>query len=433
MADVQPLRGLRYQTDMVRDLAQVVTPPFDVIDTDAQRRYYERNPYNVIRLELGEQYTTDTTLNTVYTRAATILSEWRLNGVLRQEPAACYYLYQQNFTYGETTYKRTSLLARVRLESWDARVVLPHEETRSKDKEDRLELLLACSTNFSPIMCLYDDPDGLLHNLLAPYTKRSEVELFDEVGEGHRLEPILDSATMARIQDFFTARQLYIADGHHRYTTALQYRDEIQRQHGQLDPMDGANFVLMALISIDDPGMLVLPTHRILFDLPQSSLDSLDPQKLGSFFTVQPLESTASQNTVLERLALANRPSFVLKTAEQTLLLTPNEQGLQQMEQSGHSGAWNTLDVAIVQHLLLHTLLGITDEDIAAGNYVRYSHNTQQTLQTLTNGEVQAILLLNSLPFEDVRNVALAGDRMPQKSTYLYPKLITGLVMNPLW
>ncbi len=433
MADVQPLHGLRYQTDRVRDLAQVLSPPFDVIDTDAQKRYYERNPYNVIRLELGEQYPTDTLLNTVYTRAATTLSEWRLDGILRQEPALCYYLYQQNFTYGGTAYRRTSLLARVRLESWDAGVVLPHEQIRKKDKEDRLELLRACSTNFSPIMCLYDDPDGLMHGLLAPYAKRSEVELFDEVGEEHRLEPIIDPSSIARIQDFFTARQLYIADGHHRYTTALQYRDEIQKQHGQLDPMDGANFVLMALISIDDPGMLVLPTHRILFDLPQHSLASLTPQQLASFFTVQSIEGTASQTSVLERLAQASRPSFVLKTAEQTLLLTPNERGLQLMQQSGHSKAWNTLDVAVVQYLLLHTLLGITDEDIAVGNYVRYSYDVQQTLQALASGEAQAILLLNGLPFEQVRDVALAGDRMPQKSTYLYPKLITGLVMNPLW
>ncbi len=433
MADVQPLHGLRYQTDRVRDLAQVLSPPFDVIDTDAQRRYYERNPYNVIRLELGEQYPTDTMLNTVYTRAATTLSEWRLNGILRQELVPCYYLYQQSFTHGETAYRRTSLLVRVRLESWNAGVVLPHEQIRKKDKEDRLELLRACSTNFSPIMCLYDDPDGLMHSLLAPYTKRSEVELFDEVGEEHRLEPIIDPSSIARIQDFFTARQLYIADGHHRYTTALQYRDEIQKQHGQLDPMDGANFVLMALISIDDPGMLVLPTHRILFDLPQHSLASLTPQQLASFFTVQSIEGTASQTSVLERLAQASQPSFVLKTAEQTLLLTPNERGLQLMQQSGHSKAWNTLDVAVVQYLLLHTLLGITDEDIAVGNYVRYSHDIQQTLQALASGEGQAILLLNGLPFKQVRDVALAGDRMPQKSTYLYPKLITGLVMNPLW
>ncbi len=433
MADVQPLRGLRYQADKVHDLAQVITPPFDVIDRDAQRRYYERNPYNVIRLELGQQYPTDNTLNTVYTRAAAELSEWRLNGILRQEPIPCYYLYQQIFTYGGLTYKRTSLLARVRLEPWDARVVLPHEQIRNKDKEDRLQLLRACSTNFSPIMCIYDDSQGLLRGLLSSYAARSEVDLFDEAGGEHRLEPIVDPAHIARIQDFFTSRQLYIADGHHRYTTTLQYRDEIQKQHGQLDPMDGANFVFMALISLDDPGMLVLPTHRMLVDLPQHLLASLTSQELARFFTVQSIEDSDSQSSMLEQLAQAHQPSFVLKTAEQALLLTPNEQGLQRMEQSGHSAAWNTLDVAIVQHLILNIILGVTDEEIAAGKYVRYSHDTQQTLQALASGEAQAIILLNGLQFEQVRDVALAGDRMPQKSTYLYPKLITGLVMNPLW
>ncbi len=433
MADVQPLRGLRYQAEKVHDLAQVITPPFDVIDKDAQKRYYERNPYNVIRLELGQQYPTDNTLNTVYTRAATELSEWRLNGILRQEQTPCYYLYQQIFSYGDLTYKRTSLLARVRLEPWDAQVVLPHEQIRNKDKEDRLQLLRACSTNFSPIMCIYDDPQALVHNLLTPYAAHPEIELFDEVGEEHRLAPIIDPAHIILIQDFFASRQLYIADGHHRYTTALQYRDDIQEQHGQLDLMDGANFVLMALISLDDPGMLVLPTHRILFDLTPQMLTSLTPQQLSPSFTVQSIEDTTSQSAVLRQLAQARQPSFVLKTASQTLLLTPNAQGFQLMEQSGRSTAWNTLDVAIVQRLILNTLLGITDEDIAAGRYIRYSHDTKQTLQALAGGEAQAIILLNGLPFEQVRDVALAGDRMPQKSTYLYPKLVTGLVLNPLW
>ncbi len=433
MVDVQPLQGLRYNTKKVHDLAEVITPPFDVIDRDAQTRYYERNSYNVIRLELGQQYATDDALNTVYTRAATTLSEWRLNGVLRQEAAPCLYLYQQCFTHDDLKYTRTSLLARVCLEPWDARVILPHEQIRNKDKEDRLQLLRACSTNFSPIMCMYDDPHESLRGLLAPYTEHPELQVFDEIGEEHRLQPITHPEHISLLQDFFASRQLYIADGHHRYTTALQYRDEVQKQHGPLDPMDGANFVLMALIAIDDPGLLVLPTHRMLFDLPEPLLALLTPHHLAPFFTVQTIDNTAPYTAVLKTLAQTRQPSFVLKTTGQTLLLTINEQGIQHMQQSGHSSAWNTLDVAIVQHLVFNTLLTITDSDIAAGKYIRYFHDTQQALQTLQNGEAQAVLLLKGIPFQQVRDVALADDRMPQKSTYLYPKLITGLVMNPLW
>jgi uncharacterized protein (DUF1015 family) len=438
MADVQPLRGLRYnQAAVGDDLAQTITPPFDVIDAQAQAAYYARNPYNVIRLELGKTTPADNTLNTVYTRAATTLAEWRLDGILYQESAPCYYLYQQRFTYGGQTYTRTSLLARVRLEDWDKRVILPHEHTRKKDKEDRLQLLRACATNFSPIMFIYDDPQQRIRRLLASYEQQPEIHITDEVGEEHLLRPITDSTQIAQIQDFFAPRQLYIADGHHRYTTALNYRNEIAEQRQGLDPQDGVNFVLVALIDIDDPGMLVLPTHRLLNDLTPEQLSKLAQAQLtlNPHFDVTPLAADVSDDAMIEQLTRASKqaPSFILKTAHETLLLSINEQGKQRMSTSGHSEAWNTLDVAIIQKLLLEDKQGITAEDMAAGKYIRYEHDTQRALQRQRQGEAQAVIILTGLPFQAVRDVALADDRMPPKSTYLYPKLATGLVMNPLW
>lgn len=435
MADVQPFRGLRYSREKVGDLAQIITPPFDVISKEAQARYYERHPYNVIRLELGRQEPADNILNNAYTRAATLLSEWRLQNILYQETLPCYYLYQQRFTYGDQPFTRTSLLARVRLEPWSARVVLPHEHIRTKDKEDRLNLLRACSTNLSPIMCMYEDLEGQLRRLLSHYTDKPEIQIVDEVGEEHRLHPITDPELMLLIHNFFASRQLYIADGHHRYTTALQYRDEVLQQRKELHPMDGVNFVLMALIDIEDPGWLVLPTHRLLFDLSQDKLNMLSQQQLAQYFTLQVLNSQERSETVLTKLAQAGQqhPSLVLKTQEQTLLLSINEQGKERMAQSGHSPAWNELDVAIVQTLILEEHLGLSSEDIAAGRSIRYSHDTRETWQALQNKEAQAIILLNAIPLRQVCDVAQADDRMPQKSTYLYPKLATGLVMNPLW
>jgi len=435
MADVQPFRGLRYTREKVGDLAQVVTPPFDVISKEAQTRYYERHPYNVIRLELGQQEPTDDTLNNVYTRAATMLSEWRLQHILYQEALPCYYVYQQRFTSGNQTFKRTSLLARVRLEPWSTRVILPHEHIRTKDKEDRLNLLRACSTNLSPIMCMYEDSQGQIRHLLSNYTEKPEIQIVDEVGEEHRLHPITDPELMVLLHDFFTPRQLYIADGHHRYTTALQYRDEVHQQRKELHSMDGVNFVLMALIDIEDPGWLVLPTHRLLFDLNQDKLNMLSQQQLARYFTLEVLDSQDTSEKVFAKLAQTRQdsPSLVLKTREQTFLLSINEQGKKRMAQSGHSAAWNELDVAIVQKLILEEQLGLSPEDIAAGRSIRYSHDTQETWQALENQEAQAIILLNAIPLRQVCAVAQADDRMPQKSTYLYPKLVTGLVMNPLW
>lgn len=434
MADVQPLRGLRYASQKVGDLAQVITPPYDVISKEAQERYYSRNPYNVIRLELGKEEPTDTSLNNVYTRAAATFADWRAQGVIQQDMSPSYYLYQQVFQHHGQTYTRTSLLSRVRLEPWSARVVLPHEHTLAKAKEDRLKLYRACSTNFSPILSMYEDPQGRMRRLLNTYAAHPEVSIVDESGEEHRLHPINDPQQIALIQDFFAQRQLYIADGHHRYETALAYQAEIREQRRDLHPDDAVNFTLMALVDVDDPGWLVLPTHRLLFNLSQDALAALSAEKLAHYFHVQPL-STSTQQEVLAQLVAAGqqRPSFVIQTAQQGLLLQLNEQGQRQMEASGHSVAWNQLDVAIAQRLILEDLLGINAATMAAGTHVRFTHEPEQAWQALARGDIQAALLLNSTPLRQVCEVAQADDRMPQKSTYLYPKLITGLVMNPLW
>jgi uncharacterized protein (DUF1015 family) len=438
MADVQPLPGIRYSSDIVGDLAQVVTPPYDVISAEDQARYYARNPYNVIRLELGKEESGDTSLNNRYTRAAAIFGEWRINNILRQDPVPCYYLYQQTFNHAGQTYTRTSLLVRVRLEPWSARVVLPHETTHSKAKDDRLKLLRACAANFSPIMSLYNDPQGRMRRLLAAYAANAQVQITDEVNEQHRLHPITDPTQSALILNFFSERQLYIADGHHRYETALNYREEIREQRRHIHEDDAVNFALMALIDVDDPGLLVLPTHRLLSGLSPEALSALSRQRLAQYFTVQELGTATPGEVILGQLAQSGeeRPSFVISTPEQNWLLSLNDQGERRMEQSGHSAAWNGLDVAVVHTLLLEALLGIRQEDVTAGKYVSYTRDAQEALQAVKTGEathVQAALLLNATRVRQICDVALADDRMPQKSTYFYPKLITGLVMNPLW
>lgn len=435
MAEVQPFRGLHYSRAFVDDLSQVITPPFDVIDEKAQQRYYERHPYNIIRLELGKAQPGDDTLNNVYTRAAATFSEWRLQGIIQQESQPCYYFYQQRFSYGGQSYTRTSLLARVRLEPWEARVVLPHENTLAKAREDRLQLLRACSANLSPIMCLYEDPQGRIRRLLGSFADQAAAQITDEAGEEHRFHPLRDPEQIALIHDFFSQRQIYIADGHHRYTTALSYQQETLAQRKELSPEDGINFVLMALIDIDDPGMLVLPTHRLLHNLSAEAQRKLSPEHLSRYFNVQVLAEGSVQETVLQALKDAGQKSssLVVLCPHQTLLLSINEQGQRAMEQSGHTSAWNALDVAIAQHLVLESVLGLRAEDMTAGTYVRYTHDSTEAFENVRSGASQGALILNATPLRQVCDVAQADDRMPQKSTYLYPKLVTGLIINPLW
>ncbi len=435
MADVRPLQGIRFSDQFVDDIAKVVTPPYDVISPEEQSRYYGVSPYNSIRLELGQEFSSDTEMNNRYTRASATYAEWREKGVLRQDPQPSYYLYQQVFRQGDQTFTRTSLLARVRLHPWSDRVVLPHEHTLSKPKQDRLSLLHACATNFSPIMCLYDDPQGRLRRLLSQYGEQAEVQITDEAGEHHRLHPITDPQEISQIQSFFAERQLYIADGHHRYETALAYRDEVRAVRKELDENDAVNFVMMALSDVDDPGLVVLPTHRQISNLTDQQLQRLSKEELGRFFTIKDLNAEPESSVLLDRLLQEGQtvPAFVLATPKNVWLLKLNAQGKAQMQQSGHSPAWNELDVAIAHRLVLEEMLGLSAEDLAAGTYVRYLRSEEQALAHLEEGEAQAVLLLNTTKVRQIGKIADASDQMPQKSTYFYPKLVTGLVLNPLW
>jgi uncharacterized protein (DUF1015 family) len=433
MADVRPLRGIRYAPEVVPDLAEVVTPPFDVISEEAQERYYTRHPLNIIRAELGKISPEDTTLDNRYTRAARTLAEWRQDGVLHQDAQPAYYAYQQTFQHGGQSYTRTSLCARVRLEPWEKHMVLRHEFTRKKDKDDRLQLLRACSVNLSPIMSMYSDPQGRMRRLLGEYLEHPAVQLTDEAGEGHRLHAVTDPAVVARIQDFFAERQLYIADGHHRYETALNYRNEVLVTRQELADDDAVNFVMMSLIDLDDPGLLVLPTHRLFFDLSPQALANLTSAHLGRYLAVRELAGVDA--SVLDELAQAGatQPSFLLTTPQQSWLLSLNERGAARMREAGHSEAWKTLDVSIAHTLILEELLSLQPEDLTAGKFVRYTHEDQEALDAVAQGKAQAALFLNATRVRQICAIADADDQMPQKSTYFYPKLLTGLVLNPLW
>ena len=437
MADVRPLPGICYADE--GRLAALVTPPYDVISPEAQARYYERDPHNIIRLELGRDEPGDDDLDNRYTRAAADFAEWRRTSVLRQD-APSLYLYEQRFNSGGQSHARTSLLARVRLEPWDAGVILPHERTLSKPKDDRLKLTRACAATLSPIMSLYDDPAGELASILATVQTQPPVAAFsDDTGEEQRLWVVRDEALAAQIAAFFADRQLYIADGHHRYETALTYREEVRGQRPDLDADDAVNFTLMGLTALEDSGLVVLPTHRILRDLDAARLSALD-QTLAAAFTSEPLDGDSA--AWMRALAEAGQSgtAFVLVRPNGARLLRLTDAGhaaLQSVhgEDVGTSDAWRALDVAVLHALVLDAALGVTPDAVRAGEHVSYTRDAEAAAAAVQAGsdEAQLAVLLNATPPAAIRDVARAGDRMPQKSTYFYPKLMTGLVINPLW
>ena len=450
MADVRPVSGLRYTAQA--DLAALVTPPYDVISPEAQDRYYERHPENIIRLELGREGATDTDLDDRYTRASMTFAEWRLRGVLRQDPPTLY-VYEQRFSVAGADYTRASLLARVRLEPWEAGVVLPHERTLSKPKDDRLKLVRACAANLSPIMALYDDPRGQLDKRLARVRRRKPAVAFsDESGEEHRLWPAGDALLNAQVASFFDSSRLYIADGHHRYETALAYRDEVRSLRRELMADDAANFVLMALSAVEDPGLVVLPTHRLLRDLAPDRLAALDAT-LEAWFEREPLGDTFDAAQWIARLAQAGhaeraRTAVVLVRPDGATLWRLTMAGQAAMREGAaaslvtadteetageRSAAWRALDVVVVHALVLGQALGVNAQAVADGRHVTYTRDAAAAVTAVRTGDASLAVLLNPTPPTAIRDVALAGDRMPQKSTYFYPKLITGLVINPLW
>ncbi|HEX8994775.1 MAG TPA: DUF1015 domain-containing protein [Ktedonobacterales bacterium] len=444
MADVRPLPGIRYAPEI--DLAAVVTPPYDVISPEAQARYYERSPENIIRLELGRDEPGDDELANRYTRAAATFAAWRLQGVLRQDAPALY-LYEQRFRGLGGERRRLSILGRVRVEPWEAGVILPHERTLSKPKSDRLKLARATAATLSPIMSLYDDPGGTLAKALAkPLKRQPDVSFSDEMGEEHRLWVVRDAALIERVANFFRDRQLYIADGHHRYETALAYREELREARRELPPEDAANFTLMALSAIEDPGLVVLPTHRVVRGVPQERLAEFR-NDLADLFEIEPLPGALGAldaNAVAHTLAEAGeggaRTAFAMITPDGGYILRQTDAGRAAMDERvgehvGASEAWRELDVAVLHELVLARGLSVSEQAIRAGEHVTYTRDPQAAIDAVRAGTdgAQLAFLMNPTPPAAIRDVARAGDRMPQKSTYFYPKLITGMLINPLW
>lgn len=427
MATVVPFRGVRYNPQRIEDMAVVVTPPYDVIDNAAQRKYYAKSPYNVIRLELGYQFPTDTETDNRYTRAARDYHLWLQNGVLLQENREAIYLCEQEFTVGNTVYRRTGFFARVQLEEYQAGKILPHEETLVKPKADRLSLMKACTANFSPVFAFYVDPSRALDTefSLVKEAKTPDLALTDETGEKHRIWVLTDPVLHLRIKDALAYQSLYIADGHHRYETALEFN----RLTGGKYPGNG--YILMYLVNACDPGMVILPTHRIVHDLPGFNL-SLFQKQLEKDFAVERIPRS-SLIEVLKEQQCQGKISFVMGTQEPaTYLLILRDNSRVQALCPGKSRAWCGLDVAVLQVLVFQKLLGLSADQIARQEFISYTRDEVATLETIENRKGQLAFLLNPTRINQIMDVALAGEKMPQKSTYFYPKLLTGLVINDL-
>ncbi|HEY7065972.1 MAG TPA: DUF1015 domain-containing protein [Chloroflexota bacterium] len=426
MADVRGFRGVRYAPSRVGDLSQVVCPPYDVISATEAAALRAASPYNAIHLELPEPEPGDAPGATRYARAAATLGEWRAEGALARDAEPTLYAIEETFGWEGATHRRRGIMAAVGLADWDARVVLPHEHTLAGPKADRLELLRACATNFSPIFMLYPpqaEAEAALWGGLAATAPLAEVRLPD----GRVTRVWAAASGGAALQAALAQCPLYIADGHHRYETALRYRDE-RRAGVAPSPTAGYEFVMTYLVSMDDAGLLVLPTHRCA--PPGSSDDAALDALLAERFVTdsQPLATAGDVPGVVAELVRrgARGTALALYRAGTVTYLRPREDATRFMP-AARLPAWHALDVARLDSLLLRPLLGPD-----AAERLTYTRDAREVVAAVDAGEAAFAVLMNATQPAQIAAVADVSERMPQKSTYFYPKLSSGLVFHIL-
>jgi len=435
MAEIRPFRGVRYNQSIVKDLSTVICPPYDIIPPHLQQELYQKNDYNFVRVEFPQDIAEDNK----YARSAATLEEWLKQGILKIDEAPAIYLHDHYFAHQGKEYRRRGIIARVRLEEWDKMAIRPHEGTLAKSKSDRLSLLGACQANTSPILALFEDRERRGSSLLARQEQNKPVISFSDSEESHYVWAITEPEVISEISANLAQQPLYIADGHHRYESALVY----QRERHAYSPSASAdapfNFAMMTLVDFADPGLIILPPHRLIRGLSTPALNGL-MAKLTMLFEVEelPLSSPDVWQQVDDLLvnampAEANQVRLVvfgLVAGSIFVLRLRDFDDVSRMIPYFHSELYKRLDVSIVDHVILEKLLEL-GSDKEEGR-LSYSYDREDAVSRVLGKEYQLAFLLSPVEARTVKAIADAGDRMPKKSTYFYPKAPAGLVLNRL-
>jgi uncharacterized protein (DUF1015 family) len=440
MARIYPFRAWRYNPSTVR-LEDVVTQPYDKISPSMQQAYYQRSPFNLVRIILGLPELFDAVRGeNVYTRAARDFRAWREQGVLVQEKDPCIFAYSQSFKVPGTEIikERRGFIALGKLHNYAEQVVFRHEQTLSRPKSDRLNLLKATRAHFGQIFMLYSDPAGSVEKILYDGSGPAEAEVTDEYGVLHRLWRIADSAAIRLLTTAMDDKKLIIADGHHRYETALNY----SREHTPAAPAKAESStsqlpqsaypeaaVMMTFVNTDSDGLVILPTHRVVHSLP--SFDPADFARAAEeFFTVEPLPTAEAVNYI-ETLSKQQGTAFVAVTRAGALLLRSKPEAVAAVL-AGLPERQRQLDLSQLHSIVLHRLLGLDAEKVREQTNIRYLRDAAEAVDQVRRAEADVAFLTNPVTMEQLREVAFAGEVMPQKSTDFFPKLLSGLTIYSL-
>lgn len=437
MPDIQAFRGLRYNLAQVGSLSDCIAPPYDVVDASLQNHLYDLSPFNFLRLELNRRESEDADEDAVYRRAARIYRSWRNEGILQIEPDPAIYVYHQIFDMNGKTYTRRGFMARVELQRFGEGNIYPHEQTHAKAKDDRLRLTRATQANLSQIFGLYPDPDNEIQNMLEGKVAGVHgIEATDHLGVLHRLWPINDIKTIQEVTARIADRDMFVADGHHRYETACNYRDELQAQ-SPLPSEHPANFVLTMLVSMNDPGLVVLPTHRLLHGVPEWTTAQLH-EKLSPYFDCEIVgqgpESTGSVWAEMDRLDEQLIMAIYSRASNEWTRISAKQEAADRMAAiaADHSQDWQGLGVAVLHRLVFEDALGLSD--MPKPTYVHQVKEVIDGLHGRLEGNIIYPLAALVMPatIDHIRAISLHQERMPAKSTYFFPKLVSGLVVHSL-
>lgn len=433
MAEIIPFKALRYDPDQVK-LEDVLTQPYDKITPEMQARYYERSPHNLVRIILGKAGETDTDTFNIYTRAAEYLHDWRSGGLLKQDTEPGIYLYAQTFTVPGTPElaERRGLIALGRIHDYADGVVFRHEQTLAKPRQDRLNLLRATRAHFGQIFMLYSDPQNEIEKLLQARTEEDpDTSLLDEYETLHRVWKITNPALIQAVQEKMRDKKLLIADGHHRYETALAYRNERRDQAGTSDPNAPSEYLMMTLVPMESRGLVILPTHRIVHGLPAFDREQM-LENAGRFFEIDRIDLRMESRSATTLLGQAgeNGTAFVAVTRQGPYLLRAKKDAVEDALRAVPS-LQRDLDVVQLHRLMLERILGISEDAILNQQHVKYERDAFEAISWVRQG-ANVAFLMNPAKIEQVRDIAFAGEVLPQKSTDFYPKLLSGLAIYAL-
>jgi uncharacterized protein (DUF1015 family) len=432
MAIVSPFRGIHYDVGKVGDLSEVVAPPYDVISPEEQNQLHLRNLRNIVWVDFGLEKEGDGPSENKYTRAAGYFRLWQSEGTLVRDGSPAFSYYEQEFDIqGRGTVVRKGFLGALRLSAFGEGTVYPHEKTHSRPKEDRLQLMRATQAHMSPIFALYSDPSDRVAGALVGKVRRAPDFLAtDDLGVKHRVWTVDDPTVIATAARQMLDKKIFIADGHHRYETALAFRDEMRRKHGARE--DAAyEHVLMFLCNMDDEGIVILPTHRGVHSLARFSEDSFAEKVRG----VLPMETRkGSPEDAMRAVASAGREGKAIAWSAGGgrfhLITFPDFPRFCEERLSGFPASLRKLDVVLLHGFLFEQILGITPEAVTAGQHVKYYKDPAIAAADLESGSIQAAFFLNPVTVEEFRDVSLSGHVLPQKTTFFYPKILTGLLIH---